>query len=373
MSDQVIKMRGPDGGVLTLDEYNMTVTDSNGQTYGMRDLTMPAFDQLYDKLQRRDLTAASVHTASALANFICGYSNPEFIADEACPPLLVSKTSDYFYTWSQNDAFRRVNTLLASDQAEPPEVGPTLSSTQYTVKAYGASAFVPALVESNADAGISPMLMSMQRCLTAMALEREHRVQTLLNNTTTFSGYTSTLTSSNYWDDGASSDPVKDIMTAQETALKPITHMVLSEKSWNRFIKNAQVAKYSQYVSTDTLSADPGQLMARLGFAGIRVLIGRARSESTTTGTTTISYIWDDDAFFLHLPAGSDSNPMEIPTIRNFRLLVPGAARETMGFRVREWDVPGRGQNGGRKIAVVCNEVETAVAANTGYLLVNVW
>jgi len=372
MSENLITVRGVDGGVVTLDESNMTVTDG-GRKYDCRDLTMPAFDQLYDRLAKRDLSAASVHTASALANVIFGYSNGMAIADEVCPPLLVSKTTDYYYERSVNDTFRRVNTNIADDQSALAEVGPTLSTTQYTCKNFGVSSFVPTLVQSNADAGVNPMLFSLGRCLDVMAMDREHRVQALLNNTTTFTGYTSTLTSSNYWDDGASSDPVKDSMTAQETALMPITHMVVSVKSWNRFIKNAQVAKYSQYVREDTLSADPGVLMARLGFAGIRVLIGAMRSESTTAGTTTKSFVWDDDAFFLHIPAGATSNPMEIPTCRNFRLLVPGAARETMGFRVREWDVPARGQNGGTKMAVVCNEIETVVAASTGYLLTNVW
>jgi hypothetical protein len=372
MSDSVITLKAPGGGSVQLDEYNMTVTD-NGRKCGVRDLTMPALDRLFDAAARRDLSVAGVHTASALASFITGYRNEGVVADIVCPPLMVSKASDYYYTFSKNDVFRRVNTTLASEDAEPVEVGPTLSSSTFTCKAYGVSSFIAQGVEANADPGINPMLAAMRRCLAVMAIEREHRVQALLNNATTFASYTSTLSSSNYWADGASSDPVADIMTAQETADMPITHMVVSRKSWNRFIKNAQVAKYSQFAATDALSLDPGSLMARLGFAGIQVLISDMKSESTTSGTTTLSYVWDDDAFFLHIPAGADADPTEIPTCRNFRWLKDGASRDTMGFRVREWDVPGRGQDGGKKIAVVCNEVETVVAANTGYLLINVW
>lgn len=372
MSEGTMVLRGPGGARHEFDEYNMTVVDG-GRKYDVRDVTAEVFNHAFDATSKRSLSASDVHTASALASFINGYSQPGGIADIVCPPLLVSKASDYYYTWSKNNVFRRVNTLMSSEDAEPVEIGPSLSSTTYSVKPFGLSTFVRQGVEANADAGLQPRLVSLMRIMSAMAVEREHRVQTLLNNGTTFSGYTSTLTTSNYWLSGASADPLKDIHTAIETADMPITHIAMSRKSFHVLLRNPDVAKYSMYGGQDAAALSPDAMAQRLGLGGIQMVIGDMKSESSTQGTTTLSYIWDDDVFFLHIPPGSDANPEEIPTCRSFRWLKDGASRLTSGFRVREWDVPGRGQDGGRKLAVVCNEEEKVVAANTGYALLNVW
>ena len=63
----------------------------------------------------------------------------------------------------------------------------------------------------------------------------------------------------------------------------------------------------------------------------------------------------------------------DVPTARTFRWLKDGMSRESGGYRIREWDVPDRGQDGGRKLAVVVNEVIKVTAADTGYLFTNIY
>ena len=367
----LIRVQDPvTGEVSVLDEYNMTVTLANGRKIDMR--PVDGIDGLEGRADQLGLT--DVHQDSILNNFITGYGlqSTKAIADIVAPPLLVNKASDKYYTVSENDTFRRPDALVADESSPIKEIAPTLSTDTYDTVAYGLSAFVSQGVEANADGPVRPRLRALTRIMNAMVTEREHRAASALLNGTTFSGYSTTLTTSNYWDDGTSSDPVKDIMTAQESMLGDLTHIAMSRKSWNRFVKNANTAKYGLYTST-ALSPSMNEIAERLGFPGVVFVVGDMKSESLTAGTTTKSYVWDDDVIFLSIPPDAGSNGESIPTCRTFRWLKDGMSRETGGFRVREWDEPNRGQDGGRKIAVVCNEVVKVVAANTGYFLENVW
>lgn len=368
MSDEhrFFKVRGLDGKVYTFDDYEHTVTDEQG-----RKLDFIEHDPA--NVAQRDFSISNVHVSTALTNFAIDYGSQSgmSIADEVAPPILVTKASDYYYTFSENNTFRRVDALLAHEDAAINEVGPTLSNTTYTVKPYGLASFIAQGVEANADAVVNPRMRAMNRIMEAMTMDREHRcVAQALDGTTNFASYKTTLTTSNYWDDGASSDPRKDIITAQESALRPINGMALSRKSWNRFAHNEQVAKYGLPVGMG-VNESPDALLNRLGFSGLQVYICDMKSESTTTGTTTKSYVWDDDCLFFHRPAGNGIE--DAPTLRTFRWLKDGMSRESGGFRIREWEVPERGQDGGRKIAVVVNEVIVATAPATGYLFENCW
>ena len=366
MSDeQAVSLRGTDGQVHKFDEYNHTVVLPDG-----RKVDFTEYDPSNE--HQRDFTQANVHVAAALTNFAIDYGSnqSEAIADMAAPVVLVDKASDTYHTYSKQNKLRRVTALLTSEDAGIPEVGPVKSTDTYNTKPYGLSTFIGQGVEANADPGVNPRLRAMARIMNAMVMEREHRCATALMNATTFSGYTTALTSSNYWDGGASSDPVKDIYTAQESTLKNPNRMILSQKGWNRFVSNEQIAKHAIYVG-EALSKSPQALMASLGFPEIMPLIGSMKSESQTAGTTTESYIWDDDCLFAYMPIGNSIE--DVLTARTFRWLKGGMSRESGGYRIREWDEPNRGQDGGRRLAVVTNEVIKVTAADTGYLYTNVY
>lgn len=365
MSDKILKVRDADGSVQTFDEYNHTVTDENGRKVDYIEHD-PA------NTEQRDFTQSNVHTASILTNFAIDYgvNSDQAIADFAAPVVLVDKASNTYYTYSKNNRYRSVTALLAAEGASIPEVGPEISTDTYTTAPYGLSTFIAQGVEANADAGVNPRMRAMNRIMNVMTMERERRCVSALMNSTTFASYYSTLTTTNYWADGVSSDPLADINTAVESSLAPINRMILSQKGWNRFVKNAQVAKYGLSVAT-ALDLSPQAIMARLGHPEIQPLIGKMKGESTTTGTTTIDYLWDDDCLFAYVPQGNSIE--DVPTARTFRWLKDGMSRESGGFRIREWEVPDRGQDGGRKLAVVVNEVVKVTAADTGYLFLNIY
>jgi len=365
---RITQIRDLDTGLmLRFDEANHTVTLPDGRVLDFVEHDPSAMLQ-------RDFSLSDVHVAAALTNFAVDYGSQQgqAIADLVAPPILVDKASDYYHTFDKNNRYRRVNTLLSTNDGAIPEIGAAKSSSSYTVDSYGASTFVPLKIEAGADAVVQPRMRAMRRIMNAMVTDREHRVAAAALNATTFASYLTTLTSSNFWDDGADSDPRKNIIDATEAMLAPCTHMALSEKSWNRLVHNAKSQQYGISVGMAVNEA-PAAFMARLGFPNITPLIGRMRSESTTTGTTTLSFVWDDDVLFFHNPQGSTEDEQEVPTIRTFRWVLPGMSAASGGFRIREWDQPDRGSDGGRKMAVLCDEKVVVTGVDTGYMIQNVW
>jgi len=369
------------GGAYTIDEYNHTVRYHNGKVVDFREVDWSLIQDQLDPWAKRDITVSNVHVNTALANFLVGYGSQmqDAIADIVCPPFLVDKASNTFFTVSANDKFRDVDSTLASESDPVKEVGPNMSTDTYNTVAYGLGTFIPQGVVANADAVVMPMVRALSRVMNAMTIAREKRVYSALTNSTTFTGYTTTLTSSNFWDTYAgtptASDPVANIYIAKESMLKPCTHIVMSEKTWHRFVGNPNVAKYSIYGSTDAqaLARDPQELARRMGMPEVQFVISRMRTEATTAGVTTKSYLWADYCTLLSIPPGADTNGEQVPTARTFRWDKNGAARQFGGFRIREWEDPSRGQDGGRKLAVLCNDHEKVVAAPTGHVIINCW
>jgi hypothetical protein len=358
------------------------VTYADGRKVDFRDVDMSqVLDRAMD-YQRRALNIADVHVNAVLQNFMVNYGSqiPDMIADLACPPLLVSKPSDTFFTLSKNNRFRQGDTTMAGEDAQIQEFGAVSSTDTYTTKPYGAAAAIPLGVEAAADAPLRPLMISLEMLLNRMATAREVRVAAALLNGTTFTSYTTAKTASNFWDTiggtPTSSDPIGDLIAGEEAMDVPLTHVAMSKKSFNRFITNPNVYnKLGLYTKDNVLAANPSEIAAKLStfFNGVQFLVGQMKAESTTPGTTTLSYVWDDDAILLHIPPGAGANEMVVPTARTFRWNKDGASRLTNGFRVRQWSDPNRGQDGATKIAVLCNEVSKVVAANAGYLYTNVW
>jgi hypothetical protein len=232
-------------------------------------------------------------------------------------------------------------------------------------------------VEAGADSVVRPRVRALSRLLNAMNIDREMRCQAAVMNTTTFTSYSTTLTSSNFWDtiggSPTTSDPIGNIIAGAESMHAPVTHVVMSEKGWWRFVSNPNVYKFGLYSGEKAINASPDEIATRIGFPGLKFLVGKMRVENATAGVTTVGYVWDDDAMLLHIPAGVGDNGEVVPTARTFRWNKDGSARQMNGYRIREWDDLNRGQDGGHVMALCCNEVIQVVATAAGYMLINVY
>ncbi|MFA4900934.1 MAG: hypothetical protein WC563_15555 [Brevundimonas sp.] len=350
MSSNLIKLRSDDGTVRLMDEEN-NIVHVNGKSYEMREMSL-----------------SDVHVDGALTNFVTGYGTnlTEAIADFVCPPLPVQKMSDYYHTFSSHNKHRRVTDEMAGEDSALNEVSPEKSTDTYSCKPYGISSFVSQGSEANADAGVNPRLAAVQRCMNVVTLMHEDRVVAALQSAATFAGYTAAIAAGAKWNDGATSNPIKDITAGIMVALKPINLIAMSERTYFAFIQNPNVTKHFSYSGAASIGSDPNAVARLLGLPPF--VIGRMKGESLTTGTP--GYLWGNHVCLLHVPAGSTTNGENVPTSRTFRWLKGGASA---AFRLRNWIEPARGQDGGERVAVCYNEHVKVVAAATGYLLTDAY
>lgn len=354
MKERVIKVRGPNGEIYTMDLVNETVSGPGGW-----------------KADMRSLTQSDVHIAAALPNFVQSYANGESIGDILLPPTLVDKPTDYFYTSDKDNTLNAPDDDVVKGDAPINTVSPQLSNTQFTCVDRGLAGFVNLNATRAADQGLDPYLITLSMILEKMDLLRELRCKTLLfDNASTFLSYKTTLGATAKWNGGTASDPVSNLYTAAETALAPITHVGLSERTWHTLLKHADVKALSIYKEGQMTLPGPeaGAMIAdRLGLPGARFVIGRKRYKSAAS---TYSYVWGNDVICLHQPVMATQTQNVVCTARTFRWNAPGSVR---GFEIREWDEPGKGQRGGRMIAVVTSEVQYATAPETGHLIVGAY
>lgn len=344
----IIRVRGENGRTYELDEERGTV-----QADGYR-------------AELRELSTSDVHIASAMSNFVAGYgtNQGEAIADIVMPPLVVLKDNDYYHAWDKDDLLQdTTDNDVVGEEDEIPVISPRKSTGTYACVGRGLASRIPQGVVANADPRVDPRTRALGRIINVMCMRREKRSISVLQNASTFSGYTSAVAAA--WNGGAGSDPVADIMLGIETALKPITHIAMSEKAAHAFVRNPNVAKNYLYNSpTVDVVTGTASVASRLGLP--QFVIGKMKGKSVTAGT--YGYLWGTGVSLLHIPPGADANPEEVPTARTFRWNKTGQIGSN-GFRFRSWFEPNKGQDGGEMIAVLSNDIEKIVAACTGYLL----
>jgi len=364
MHPNIVKVRDAETGqVITLDLYKntRTMTDASGRLVTM------------------DLGQQDVHIDRALANYAAGYTQWEGLADQVSPIIPTPNASDKFYTWDKDDVFQSVEDLIVGPNAAVKEISPRLSSATFTTVAYGVGASVPLEVSANADSPLKIEMAAVRRCKEAIFLGREARVATSIMTAANWTGgYTNTIAAGAKWNGGASSDPIRDIMTAQEASLTPVRAIAMSERTWHDFFQNAAVQKYV----ASKIDAPPlgkmdmnsqanivnDKMNALLGLPPI--LIGRMRKK---TSLTTYGMVWGDNVALINNDPAVPSDGQRISTHRTFRWTGSGASPDgTMqgGFLVRSYFDPKRGAHGARVIVVTHNDAEVMTSVYAGGLLV---
>lgn len=362
---------GPDGQATqgSIDLRNNTITMRDAQT---------------GQLVTMDLAPSDVHIPSALPMYAAGYKLQESIADQAAPVVVVPKASDKFFTWGQDNAFQRVESLVTPPGGQIPEVSMTLSSTLFTTVEYTLGSFVATELEANADAPLKPKMKAMNRILAAQRLEREIRTMTLLTTSANWdSSVVTALAATFNWNGGSASDPIKDIDTIMENSRQPVTGMVMNRRVWNTFRRNSQVQKYIQY------KADvPGLPASSADLTKGNALLSLPKNIYVSdmkykTSTGTYDYVWPDKVVFLHEIEGVPADGETIATAKTFRWsggvnpdsVTPAAAGDGMmfgGWLVREFYDPKRGGRAGSMLVTVVNDIEVLTGSVVGGLITGV-
>ena len=315
------------------------------------------------------LTPADVHDASELPNYLAGYKPFPFRADEASPPILVSKSNDKYRNFASNDAFRLV-TVENSDQAPPPLVDPSSSLTEYkTVNKY-LGAFVPKQVESEAD-NFSPLMQSAKRVKYALMQNREAEVWTLLGTNTNWAA-TQRTAAGTAWD-AAGGDPILDLQTAIEKSLQPVTDVWMNQQTAHAMLRNDNVKDHMRQFFGDSDVRAIGTSIANAqkqavdfaipGFPPFHVVAGKYLNETTSTHDYHLGKV----AVLTTRPDSVPTDAEEIASSYTFRR---NDGMNT-GYTVRQFFVDGLGPLGGEMVVVSVSDIAVITGNTVGGIITN--
>ncbi len=301
-----------------------------------------------------------VHVDAPLSDFASAYKNGEYFADQVSPIRLADKRSGKYYTYSRRDTEKRTADRL-SPQGGANEVDYTQSTANYSVEDRGLNFALPADVERNADAPLTPEQDGTEFVMNALMLEREIRVATtVLTNTNYASGNYATM--GNYWTNKTSGTPLADINTGL-AALAPInnakTLFVCAREVWNA------LRTHPDFLSLRGSSSAPNGQISRKEFAEYLevddILVSDAYYDSANPGqSVSRSRVWTaTKAALVRVPASVSGAHVQAFSM---------TFREKPGVAVRTWPDPDRGKGGSLIVRVEFSDDEVVVQNDSAYL-----
>ena len=149
---QILAAAGASGGALTAglpglaNGFGYSALQALAGSYGGRQNI--AVTLANDPSQQLLLTLhpGDVHVLEEIDTFIAGYSPAEFRSDEAVPLIPTPQLTDYFRTFTENNAFKKVP-VLASTQSDINEVDPETSLHTYQCIDRALGGFVPTVTQ----------------------------------------------------------------------------------------------------------------------------------------------------------------------------------------------------------------------------------
>lgn len=332
---------------------------------------LASISQSLDAADKRllDLAPTDVHQPAALPNYSAGYQNDGFIADVVCPPVLVNKPADKYYTFAKEDAFQRALPFVGAPAASVPEISPRLANAQFNTVERAIGGFLSTQLENAADGALKLRQAYAERIHMAHMLEREIRVQTLMTTAANFdSSVVVTIASGSQWDGGASSNPLTDLQGRVIAAWAPnLDGTALSRQVWYDFQNNAQVQKYFAYKDRVSPLPKPGEMSAILELPPFYVANAKVIGSSGSQ-----SLIWGDDVLMFKMPRSMPPvDQRDVSTGVTFRWNdtdIPDG-RVANGFVIREFFYQARGSKGGYMQIMVVQDAETVTSKFAAGLL----
>jgi hypothetical protein len=326
-----------------------------------------------------ELTPTDVSTPQEIPSYLAGYRNWQFRADDASKVILVDQDEDKYRSFSSDDAFEPVRVKGALNGAIP-EVDPRSSLDSYKVVNRYLGSFVNSVVEGQSrNPGYQPRMAAARRCRRALDLDRELDVlgpTGLLTSTGNWaSGQVITLASGENWNGGASADPIKAIQDAIEASAQPVTEVWMNQKLGHLFIRNDKVRDHMRQLLGDSAVASTAQALANSGMGtqaidfmipGLPPIRIAAAKYKNTAGN--LVYVMPDVVALTTSPPGVPMDGEEVATSYTFRRRGPSG----VGFESREYQVEGRGPNGGTMVVLSTADVAKMTGNNCGGLINNV-
>lgn len=232
----------------------------------------------------RDVHAVNVPLTNLSVAFI--QDQDAFIAGEVFPRVPVTKKSDAFYTYDQQDWFRDEAEVRA-DATESAGSGYNVSTDNYNARVYAFHKDIGDQARANADDAINLDREATEFVTQRMLLRAE--VQWLSDYFST-GVWANETTPSDLWSSYTTSDPISDIEDQKQTILsntgfEPNT-LVLGYKVWRQLKHHPDFVDRFKYTSSQSITTDMIASMLDID----RVLIARAIRTQSSEGSTNASF-----------------------------------------------------------------------------------
>lgn len=246
-------------------------------------------------------TPAQSHIDQLLTNISIGYQPQGFIASMVFPEVSVSKQSGLFVTYPKENWFRQGSTLRAPG-AKGKRGSYGVGSGQYFCQNYDYGTTVWDETEANQDVPLSAMVTGVEFVRTQLALDKEIRVQTVVDAGV---GSSTTLTGGAVWSDFDNSDPLTDIRVARQairstTGVRPNV-AIIGQKAWD------VVRDHPDFVRRVYPGAGIGGTLTQDQFASVilnvdKVLIGETIKNTADEGTSgTFTDVWSTHLYLAYV------------------------------------------------------------------------
>ncbi len=243
-------------------------------------------------------TQTDVHVDAVLTNISVAYQQEanNFVAGRVFPSVPVSKQSDKFFTYTQDDFYRDTAEARA-DATESAGSGYGLSTDTYSAQVYALHKDIGDQVRANSDNPLNPD-MDATRYLTQQIMLRQE-----IDWATNYFGtsiWGTDVTPGTLWS-ASGSDPIGDVQTGINTVLTNTGYLantlVMSYAVFSELKNHADIVDRFKYTSSDSVTTD---LLARV--LGVdRVLVMRGIKNTAAEGATaSYSQIGDKDALLCY-------------------------------------------------------------------------
>lgn len=322
------------------------------------------------------LTPADVHDPAELPEYLAGYRPFGYRADEASPLVPVSKDEDKYRTFDSDNAFRRVN-VKGSTQGAVPEVDPKTRLESYKVVERYIGAFIPRQTQDQTGpTSYDPIMAAGRRCMTAVELDREVDVFTLIGTAGNWAAGQITPATAVWTAGGA--DPILDIQTAVTKSDQPVSAIWLNQNAAFTFLRHPTVRDHMRQFFGDSQQQGIATAVANAGVNGssgdffipglppFKVTAAKVLNEATGL----LEYVLPGDVAVLVTvpPGGVPVDGEEIATTYTFRRRGPSGT----GIEVREFMLENRGPKGGTMIVVTVADVPIMTANNAGGIITGI-
>lgn len=297
-----------------------------------------------------------------LTGLVIAYQNPEFVADKVLPFVGPILGKQEFKWWELDfaEGITPVDTRVGR-KGTPNEVEFGATEKTASTEDFGLDDVVPADDIANAPAGYNPLARAAQGVMDLVLLGREQRVANLVFSAGTYpAANKETLSGTSQWSH-ADSDPIEDIVSAQDGLVMRANVLVLGRPVWTALSTNPKILKAINRNSGDSGIATR-QAVADL-FELDEIVVGGAYANGAKKGqAASISRIWGKHAALIRRDALADG----------------GQGRATFGFS-RQYGTrvagqipePKVGLRGATRVRAGMSVKELIMAPDLGFLFQN--